>query len=475
MAKNNLVTTGAPGAIRQALCFFCILLSAAANAQTDLQQLVYQRQYATALEEVLPLHGEDSTDMKTMYAVGQAYEGLLRYREAYGCYRHCLSLGEDGRIDLLNAVARMAFNIGMTREAEDCYLQALVIDSTDFYANHQLARLYFQSEEYTDAIHYYNLLLKLYPNHPVLLRGMGDCYSRMNFLPVAAAYYRMFFDSNTESVAAASTLVNTLLMINQTEDAVSVCDTALVYNPGDQTLYRHKGMALFTARQYEAADSVYAYLLEQGDSSYMTIKYSAFSRYYTGKYMDAINLFETAYRMDTTAVDVSLYFGSTLGRTYDRRRAYRLLDHAEVMMQPNPALVSLLTQFRGETYARDGRPDQAAAMFYDLWEKAGRAEMLEHIRSLYVYDSSNIAAIKDENRRSRALFIYTLIASEYDNIGKSRKSLMHHVRAQLQTFQEEMFMEGKTEFPMLSPDGRKSVLSIAGLQELILRLPESPE
>jgi tetratricopeptide (TPR) repeat protein len=472
--NNNFAGTDRPVAGKHIFCVFCILLFvSAASAQTDLQQLVYQRQYAAVMDDAMPLQKEDSADFRTMYAVGQAYEGLLRYREAYDCYRHCLSLRDTAGLDLLNAMARMAANIGMIREAETCFLRALTIDSVDFYTNHQLARLYFQSDDYEKAVGYYLYLLNLYPDHPVLFRGAGDCFSRMNLLPAAAMYYRKAFDFNRENAGVASALVNTLLMLEQAEAAVSICDTALMYSPDSRTLRRTMGIALFTAKRYEQADSLYTLLTEQGDSSYMTLKYSAFSRYYRGKYVDAIDLFESAYRMDTTAVDVCLYFGSTLGRTYDRRRACQLFDRAELWMQPKPALVNLLMQFRGETYAREGRLDEAAALFYALWQKEQRAEMLDHIRSLY--DTHPIAAIKDEDRRQRALFIYALIASECENSPENKKTLLYHVRGQLQAFQEEMFLQGKTAFPMLAPDDTKSMLSKNRLQELIRQLPEKPE
>jgi tetratricopeptide (TPR) repeat protein len=432
----------------------------------DLQNLVYQKQYAAVVGYAAHLQKADSTDYRTMYAVGQAYEGLLRYREAYHCYLHCLTLGDDAPIDLLNAAARMAANIGIIREAEACFRRALAIDSVDFYANYQLARLYFQSGDYAEAADYYMFLIDKNPNNPVLLRGLGDCYSRMNFQPAAAVSYMQAFNLNKENTGLASTLINTLLANEQVAAALNVCDTALAYNPGNKLLLQSKSAALFTAKAYEQADSIYTLLLTQGDSSYMTLKYGGLSKYYVGRYYEAITPLDMAYQIDTSAVDVGIYLGSVLGRTYDRQRAYRLFDQAERLMQPKQSLVDVLTQFRAETYGRDGRRDEASALLYELWMKNKHADILARIWSYY---SADISRINDETIRRRSLFLHVLIAAESEN-HTNNKQMLSFVRAQLQKFRDDLFFRGLTEHPMLAPDNKKSILTMAQLQESINRL-----
>ena len=115
-------------------------------------------------------------------------------------------------------------------------------------------------------------------------------------------------------------------------------------------------MALFSMGAYLAADSVYAALLSEGDSSQLTLKYGGCARYYTGHFMDAIPLLESAYEGDTSAIDVCLLLGSALGRTYDRRRAFALFDRAEALMQPAPALTDMLTRFRSSATAKRNAP-----------------------------------------------------------------------------------------------------------------------
>ncbi|MDR1600926.1 MAG: tetratricopeptide repeat protein [Tannerella sp.] len=437
----------------------------------DLQSLVYQKQYEAVVGHAARLQKADSADYRTMYAVAQAYEGLLRYRDAYNCYRHCLTLGDVAPVDLLNAVARMAANIGMANEAESYFRRALAVDSVDFYANYQLARLYFQSGNYVEASALYTFLSDRHPDNFVLLRGLGDCFSRMDLLPEAAMFYLQAFNLNRENTGLASVLVNTLLTLDQAAAAIPVCDTALVYNPGSTLILQNKGLALFTAREYERADSIYSFLMEQGDSTYLTLKFGGFAKYYAGKFLEAIVPLEKAYERDTTALDVCMYLGSALGRTYDRPRAYGLFDRADALMQPNPSLTDLLMQFKGETYGRDRRTEEAVAIFYTLWKKNKRADMLSRI---WTNSSGDILKREDESRRRRSLFVHVLMATEYEN-NEQNGQILSYIRNQLQKFGDDMFFRGLTEYPMLAPDGGKSVLTVDRLREIIRQLPEKPE
>lgn len=455
-----------------ALLVCLLLFGGRIHAQDiDLQDLVTRRQYEAAVGYAARLQKADSADYRTMYAVAQAYEGLLRYRDAYNCFRHCLTLGGDAPADLLNAVARMAASIGRTDEAEACFLRALDIDSVNFYANYQLARLHFQQGDYMKALSRYTFLSDRHPDNFVLLRGLGDCFSRMNFLPDAAVHYMRAFNLNRENTGLASTLVNTLLTLEQAGTAIAVCDTALAYSPGSTLILQNKGLALFTAGEYERADSIYSFLMEQGDSTYTTLKFGGFAKYYAGRFFEAIVPLEKAYERDTTAIDVCMYLGSALGRTYDRPRAYSLFDRADSLMQPRESLTDLLMQFRGETYGRDRRTEEAATIFYALWKKNRRADMLLRI---WGNSSGDIFKMENEAQRRRSLFVYALMATEYGNREQSRQ-ILSYIRSQLQKFRDDMFFRGLTEYPMLAPDGGKSVLTVDRLQEIIRMLPEKPD
>ena len=446
--------------------------------QENLQELLNGKQYNRIVAFADQIQATDSSNYRTMYLIGQAYEGLLRYSDAYRFYLHCLSI-DSTQVELLNTTGRIAANLGRTREAESYFLKIWEADTTDFYANYQLARFYVQIGNDGQAIDYYEYLLENDPNNPTLLRAVGDCYYRLNERFSAFEAYWYAFRNNKENAGLASTLVNTLLplsMEDKIERALEVCDTALVYNPGNKTILQNQGMAFFTGKRYSEADSIFSMLLALGDSAYINIKYCGCSRYYAGKLYEAIEPLEKAYIEDASDIEVCLLLGSTLSRTADRKRALELFDWAEKIVLPqNPAYLAyeaymdLLLQFRADTYARDGRPQEAAAIYYQQWLATKRSDRLSQIWN--AYGPMDVNRFQNDDVRARYLFINVLVATDMDN-NLSNSGLLAFVRRQLVAFREDMFFRGIKEHPMITPDNKRSTISEARLQELIERLPQ---
>lgn len=451
----------------------CLITFAAVGQETDWQQMVNRKQFATVIEQAQTLTPADSANYTTMYAIGQAYDGMLRYREAYRYFQYCFAMDSTSN-ELLNTLARTAVNLGRADDAEQFYQRVLANDSTDFYANYQLARLYQQLGDYDKSLEKFEEMLVQYPEHVAILRNIGDNLSAVGDLGQAQMVYMIAYNRNRENVSLAHTLINTMLRIagqipTYAKDALAVCDTALYYNPDNIQLRRDKAMAHYMNRQFAEADTLYTGLMAEGDSTYITLKYGGSSKYYAGMFMDAIEPLERTYRMDTTATDVNILLGAALGRTYDRKRAYELFDQAEKLMMPPETLTTLLTQSRAETYRRDGRMADAVRLYYPLWQKTGRLDYLAMMNNwLYVSDLSKYGS---PTERQRGLFMTILYLNTYLEGGGSPKRLFHY-RALLSGLYEDMFYRNVTDEPLLAPDGKKSTINVTEVRRLLNLLPE---
>ena len=451
-----------------------ILFIGHGTAQTDLQTWVNQRQYEKVLAQSM-LMDMDTLDYANLSAVGQAYEGMLRYKEAYRIYERCLSM-DSSRVDALNSLARTAMSLGKMRVAEDCFQKTLAMDSANFYANYQLARVYALQGNYEQAIGQYLVLNRLDTTfvNPIVYNNMADCYQRLNDIPSAALCYLKAYQANKENAGIANSLVTCLLRLGKENigSALAICDTALYYNPENRVLQRNKAIALYMNRDYSRADSLYSHLLAQGDSSFLTIKYGGASKYYAGRQLDAIPLLEMAYVKDTTDVEVNLLLGASLGMTYDRKRAYRLFDQAEALMQPDKALTNLLLVSRGETYWRDGRSDEAMKLFYTAWQQ--QKERLDYLYRIDRQLDNWGKSYKTEEELSKALFIKQLYLKECMMTGRLQRDF-HVYRTFLQYVYEDAFFQGKEDITMISPDGKYSTITIGEVRKLMNLLPESPD
>ncbi|NDV56244.1 hypothetical protein D0T51_10955 [Parabacteroides sp. 52] len=460
------------------LFFLCCFTLVGTAQVTTMQDLVNKKQYAEAIAMINQQAATDSTDYATMYTLGQAYEGLLKYREAYDTYKLCLA-EDTANIDMLNNLARVAISLGRTSDAQTYFHQVLANDSTHFYAKYQLARLHQQIGNYGEAIKKYEaLLIDPDEDYPVIQRHIGDCYNRLEEYDFAAMHYRTAFQSNKENAGLASSLVNTLLRCGEMgiSEALEVCDTALCYSPNSLLLKRNRGMSLYMNKMYAEADTLYSKLMAEGDSTLLTIKYAGCSKYYAGQYMHAIEPLEWVYAKDTTAVDVNLLLGSAYGKTYDRKKAYVFFDKAEKGLEPNPFLAKQLLLFRGETLEKDGRREEAFRLYYKAWldkKDLGETNILSYI--VKWYNASHVKDYKDEKKRQEAIFIRCLYVRELLKKKANLPDTYHYHRYFFETLYEDMFFRGVTEEPMLAPDGKKSKLTVEALRELIDKLPEIPE
>ena len=450
----------------------CLLPVCGLAQRPVLQEYVNLRQYQQVVAYADSLTQADSADYVTMSAIGQAYEGLLQYQNAYRCYEHCFHLDTTNN-DALSQLARMAMNVGKAAVAKQCFQKVLQRDSADFFANYQLGRLYAQQGDYEQAIAQYDVLRNQDSTavNPVIYRNIADCYMQMNAVQAAALCYFQAYNVNRENAGLANALVNCLLRMGETglADALQICDTALYYNPGNRALLRSKAMGCYMGKRYSTADSIYKDLLAAGDSSFLTLKYGGASRYLANYAFDAIPLLEAAYAKDTTDVETTLLLGAALGKTYDRRKALALFDRAERLMQPDPAWVNLLLLSRCETLWADGQGEKANRLIYEAWKK--QPERLDYLFRLEQRFPNTGKSYQDSPEwLANALFVKHLFLTECLAAGRYTKYL-HLYRNFLEYVQDDAFFQNKSELEMIAPDGKRGRLTVEELKQLLGHLP----
>lgn len=363
-------------------------------------------------------------------------------------------------------------NLGRAGEAEKYFIRVVENDSTNFYATYQLARLYFQMGDYEKAIDKYEELEADDPENPTILKNLGDCYIRLEDYNTGSTYYYYAYMNNKENAGIAHTLVNTFLRMGGDciPEALEICDSALIYNPDNKNLLRSKAMGLYMNKNYNEADTLYTRLMEEGDSTLITLLYGGASHYYGGYPMNAIEPLEAAYEVDSTSVDVCLLLGASLGKTYDRKRAFQLFNEAEENMKPSKGLVLKLEQFRAETHHRDGNYEVSSRMFYKLWnENKERLDFLHKV--LMRYTPAKIKDYSSENDKQRGLFLIILYVKESLKANEDPSNLRFY-RSLLKQFYEEMFFNSAREYTALSPDGKTSKVTVEEIKELLDRIPD---
>ena len=180
---------------------------------------------------------------------------------------------------------------------------------------------------------------------------------------------------------------------------------------------------------------------------------------------------EKAFVRDTTAGDVCIMLGASLGRTYDAMKAFEYFDRAEKLMEPDAFWVDMLIQSRAEIYAKTGECRKGAELYYQIWKK-DRTKLVWLQNILFCYAGKKMPDMTDDEKQ-RYLFLCFLYASEVSEVKENSEQEMglSYLRSTLKKFHEEMFFSGVNSLPMISPDNKKNTITIEKLKELIDKLP----
>ena len=467
--------------MKQYFVIFLFLCCATSFAQhNEWRDLLDKRQYKEIITQAVDLQAADSVDFTKMYYLGQAYEGLLKYTDAYNCYKQCYTI-DSTRTDMLNTLARICGNSGRVKEAVKYYLQVKSYDNTNFFANYQLARSYAQLGNNTEGMKYIDFLLESDPENTVLLRSKGDFYLNMDSLILASEYYNKAFYRNIENASLASTLVNLLLKLDSPDNkyfnmAYSVCDTALFYNPEDKSLLQNKAMMHYMLTDFEIADKIFTSLMTSGDSSKITLKYCGLSRFYAKDWYGALEPLEKVFEKEQNA-DVCMLIGLCIGRTYSAKESFKFFDMSEVLMSPDVYWTNMLLQSRAEMSVKIGDCQKAAEYYLELSKKEDlKFSMLSSLYLCYYRTGFDKMSDADKERFLYICFWYATEAlKSIEESKRPNEFNMSSLRSSLSRFQEEMFFRVMKEYPMVSPDNKRNTLSAEKIKELIDKLSNKRE
>ncbi|MDR0294941.1 MAG: hypothetical protein LBH91_01955 [Prevotellaceae bacterium] len=420
--------------------------------------------------------GQNPTD--SAYIKGAACEQLQQYRKAYHHYKEWLA-SDSLNTEALNATARTALFLGRVKEAESLYAKSLDLDSTNYYAGLQLAKLYFQLKDYYQSLDYYQWLLERDSTNISFLQGAGDCLSNIGYFPVALNYYSAAVDLNKENVSLTITLINTLLRIHKEQPeppimlsmAMEVCDTALLYNPAHPDLEQSKGVIYFLEGKFPAADSMFCRLLATGDSSDFNLRYAGLAKYRQKAYFDAIPYFNILYQLDTTEVETIISLGACFSETYESTKALQFFDKAEKLMYPSEVEKYNLSLMRANTYARKNDMKNAQKYYWDAYKLSSinKRAMLFRLTHTYFMSKKSFETLSKEEYEQQLLY-HVLFMRE---LSKGKVSVdIQQVEGDraitlLNLYIQDMFFKDVDKARMCSPDGDVSWVTLDELTRLV--------
>lgn len=459
------------------LIFITVLPLSSQSLEDSLSVYLNKKQFrqAIALGSRL-MQNNQPISFQSIYALGQAYEGIMRYREAATLYNKVYEQ-DSLNTEYIFAKARVANNMGEFDNAETLYQRIVQEDSTDFFANNQLYYLYIQKKDYNSARDHLSRLLQADEENHVLWRRMGDFYSEQQLYGNAFPYYITAMNRNKNDWQAAHSLINSLLHLGE-EDikyALVVCDTAQLYNPDNIYLKRDRANVHYVLKEFEAADSLYSVLFEEGDSTYQVVKYLGAARFHSKRYYQSIEPLQLAYTIDSLSIEVNLLLGAALGKTYDPQIGLTLLHRVDSLLRPNPAIVMLSDQYKAEIMMkRKETEEQGKSLYFDIYKRdTSRIDILYALTAPYL--SETTFKDRDNVSKQKGLYLISLTAEKIVNAKDQPFETLNIFTKALQSYLEEMFFSGHDTYSTLSPDGQKGRISTKSINLLIKQLKDYPK
>ncbi len=426
-------------------------------AQTkDFDSALRNRQYEVIVKNAINFSSQDSSNLKLITQIAQAYEGLNDYRKAYQWYEQALKI-DPNLLDIKGSFARVSSLLGKKAQAKDLYIDIIDADPGNYFANYQLASILREEENHIDALSILEKIAFNYPSNISIQIALADCYLKINDKARAIYSLSEAHRLNPENDQISENLSNLIFILEgDPKRVITICDTTLAYNPESIKMWATKGKAYFMMKDYGKASKIFRNQIDKGDLSYTNYKYLGASLLAKDSIIEAADILNIAYKLNDGDVENSLLFSKALtAQSLTDSSAY-ILAQCEQLIEPPKNIVYEILKARGDIKIAEKKYLDGLKL-YDQSRKLAPNSMVSWNKMLQVYNK-----VPDT---------YTLgIIKGFIEAGKNQHIKLEpyiHLSYHLKKLKEKAFFENKQEIEYNEPNGSKGKLNLIELDRLI--------
>ncbi|MGL5730164.1 MAG: tetratricopeptide repeat protein [Bacteroidales bacterium] len=426
-------------------------------AQTkDFDSALRNRQYEYIVKNTSNFSTQDSSNLKLITQVAQAYEGLNDYRKAYQWYEQALKI-DPNLLDIKGSFARVASLLGKKAEAKNLYLDIIEADSNNYFANYQLASILREEDNHIEALEILEKIAFSYPSNISIQIALADCYLKINDKARAIYSLAEAHRLNPENDQIAENLSNLIFILEgDPKRVIAICDTTLGYNPESIKMWSTKGKAYFVMKEYDNASKIFRDQINKGDLSYTNYKYLGASLLAKDNITEAADILNIAYKLNDGDVENSLLFAKALTAQNLTDSSAYILAQCEQLIEPPKNIVYEVLKARGDIKIAEKKYLDGLKL-YDQSCKLAPNSMVSWNKMLQIYNK-----VPDT---------YTLgIIKGFIEAGKNQRIKLEpyiHLSYHLKKLKEKAFFENKDKIDYHEPNGNKGYLNMTELDRLI--------
>lgn len=153
------------------------------------------------------------------------------------------------------------------RQAEKVFLEAYALDNANSFILVGLGHVYRELDDFTQAIHFYRLILDVEAENAFALKGIGHAYRGVRDYSEAAGYWQRYLDKNPRDYHMMVRCADVLKKVDRLDEAEAVYLRALEYDINDKYCNLGLGSLYYKQGNEAAALTCLQRFILHGDSN----------------------------------------------------------------------------------------------------------------------------------------------------------------------------------------------------------------
>lgn len=349
----------------------------------------YRYREAIALLERAP----ESVENELLKA--ECYQKLYDYPAALDIYESLIA-GNHETIRILTAAADCATQAGDHETSLRYWLKACELSPGNLYLQTKKVVAFYRADDWQGTIQASEEVFRQ-DTIPMLLRLVGDAHMQLGD-EVGLLYYMKALEMNPADHVTLRKLCDFYYSAKLYDTVISLTDHYLAeIDPDRKTIGQLNGMAYYVTGDYKKAIDRLKRNTALGDTTYTTTYFLGMSYYASKLYFDAAKWLGLAYdQAPQKDVNLLLYYGTSLARSYDRKKGIEILNEGVEMIEKVQEMLFDFDLSLADAHHRSNAPSKAIEYYQSAWKRSPQTYSL-----LYT-----IANIYDEMEEHESALIY---------------------------------------------------------------------
>lgn len=305
-----------------------------------------QRSFGQAAQHYEKCLKHHPSNNYALFGLADSYSAMHRYRESAEVWERYLE-HDDRNITVLTRVAdvhRKARDFG---RAKELYENVLAIQNNNLYALIGMGHLHYDFKEYTDALGYWNRVLKLTePREDIrILTSIGNCYRKIHKFDASLPFFERARRKDSNNFYALFGLADCFRGLNRPQDALELWARLLEREPDNKVILTRVGDAYRKLGNTVKAEQFYQSALDIEFDIYAVLGL-AHIHMSNGKAADAIQSLRSVVQQDPHNHRIAIALSQAHQAANDREQAVKALEDFMQQGLRHPSVVKELNRLQ---------------------------------------------------------------------------------------------------------------------------------